>query len=368
MIVWTILIFIAVLAVIILVHEFGHFFTARLFGVHVEEFGIGFPPKARVLHKDKRGTKYTINWLPFGGFVKLKGEQGDNLTDPDSFASKPAWQRMIILVAGVGMNIALAMLIFAIGYSIGLPKAVDGTLSSHAKVRNAYIQIASVEEGSPAAQAGLASGDKLIAIDGQRLEGKTSIQEITAAHPNQEIHLLIDRNGEERTIGVTPQYLAPEEARATIGIYTMYVGTVSYPFPLSLWIGVQEASSFLWLIITSLWQMIVTLVAHQQAPTDVVGPVGIAVITGKFAQMGFVYVLQFLALISLNLAVVNVLPIPALDGGRLLFLAIEKLRGRPVDQQLEGKIHTIGFVLLLLLIAFITVRDFFNIDKITSLF
>lgn len=362
----TVVIFVAVLAVIIIVHEFGHFLTARLFGVTVEEFGIGFPPRAKGFKIKK--TLYSINWIPAGGFVKLKGEQGDCKDEKDSFSNQKLWKRTIILLAGVSMNVVLAIVIFSFAYIIGVPKAVETDLAPYARVSHQYIEIISVQKDSPAAEAELLSGDILLSINGVTPTTTEDLQNITQNHLNEPLTIEYERNGEHLSTLATPKLLEETPERPTIGISTLAVGDVSYPFFVAIWMGVKEAGYYLWMIISSLWGMLANLVTHQPVNGDLVGPIGVAVITGKFVELGFIYLLQFVALISLNLAIVNVLPIPALDGGRILFIVFEKIKGGPINQRTEAIIHNVGFIVILILIGFITIRDIFQIDKINSLF
>jgi len=362
----TVIIFVAVLAVIILVHEFGHFLTARFFGVTVEEFGIGFPPRAKGFKTKK--TLYSINWIPAGGFVKLKGEQGDHKGEEDSFSNQKIWKRAIILFAGVSMNVVLAVVIFSFAYIIGMPKAVETDLGAYARVSNRYVQVVDVYENTPAAEAKLLPGDILLSINGETPTSTDDIKNITQSHLNEPLTITYERDDKNFTTEATPKLLKETPDRPTIGIATVAVGDVSYPFFVAIWMGVKETGHYLWMIISSLWGMLANLVSHQPVNGDLVGPIGVAVITGKFVALGFIYLLQFVALISLNLAIVNVLPIPALDGGRILFLVLEKLKGGPVNQRTEAIIHNVGFIVILLLIGFITIRDIFQIDKINSLF
>ncbi|MBI4779205.1 site-2 protease family protein [Candidatus Falkowbacteria bacterium] len=304
----TIITFILVLSVLVFAHELGHFMMARKFGVRAEEFGFGFPPRIFGLQvwreqrlkknaeseniaigletrplpdgskiikeiiidekkeideafwirkfrfikgsreitpdEEKYGTVYSINWLPLGGFVKIKGENGEGETEPDSFASRPIWQRAFMLSAGVVMNIILAAVLIIAGFTIGLPQSLDGQLDARAHV-----------------------SDK--------------------------------------------------------AFYDLLKG----------------------------------LILGQGVTADLPGPVGIATLTGQVARMGFVYLLQFTALLSINLAVINFFPFPALDGGRILFLIIEKIKRSPVKREVEGAIHNIGFALLMVLILVVTLRD-----------
>lgn len=364
----TIIIFILVLAVIVLVHELGHYVAARKNGVSVDEFGIGFPPRALKLFKNKAGTLISLNWLPIGGFVKLKGEQGDHKKDPDSFSHKKPWRRAIILVAGVSMNVLLAIVLFTIGYTVGLPKAIDTVPTQFATITNQQIQIIQVVDNSPADKAGIQSDDVITALNGELI---TSIEQIRAvANINKDIPVSFTylRDETEYTVLITPEILPVDTSQATFGISTLETGIVSYPIWYAFWMGIQETFQLLWLIITALATMIYNLFTSAPIGQDLVGPIGVAVITGKFVELGYIYVLQFVALISLNLAVINIIPFPALDGGRLLFLFIEKVKGSPVKEQTETLIHNVGFIVLLILVGIVTVRDIFNFDKISNLF
>lgn len=363
----TILIFILVLAVIVLIHELGHFWTARRFGVKVEEFGFGFPPRIAKLFKDKKGTWYTLNLLPVGGFVKMKGEQGES-NDEDSFVKKTAGRRAIILSAGVFMNVVLAMVVLSIGFMIGLPQVVDSSLPNYAHVENQKIQVVEVLKESPAAEAGIETGDIILSLDGATPKTTEDIQEYTKTHEGKSFTLFYERDGATKEAELTPRKIQPDAERSTIGISTVETGEVSYPFPHALWVGLKETISYLGLIVGALWSLLVTIFTAQPVPADLVGPVGIAVITGKIVDLGLVYLLQFVAIITLNLAVINIIPFPALDGGRLLFLAIEKVRGKPVNQRVENMIHNVGFILLLILVGIVTVRDIIHIDYINNLF
>ena len=362
----TILIFVAVIAVIILIHEFGHFITARMFGVSVEEVGIGFPPRLTGFQTKKRF--YSINAIPAGGFVKLKGEQGDHANDTDSFSHKKPWKRSIILIAGVTMNVVLAIVILSVGYMIGLPKAIETDLGKHATVSNQHIQIVDVQKDSPAEAAGLQAGDIITSLNGSHPTQTEDIKSITQSNLDTELRITYTREEREFTTGVIPKILNAVPDRPTIGIVTVAAGDVSYPFFVAIWMGIKEAFYFLWMIISALWGMLVNLFTNQPSEGGLVGPIGVAVITSKFAHLGFVYLLQFVALISLNLAIVNILPIPALDGGRLLFLLVEKIKGKPIKQKTEALIHNVGFIVILLLLGFITIRDVFQLDKINNLF
>ncbi len=354
MIWFTLLIFIAVLAVLIFVHEIGHFLSARWSGVAVEEFGVGFPPRLAKFKKGK--TIYSINWLPLGGFVKIKGEQGDHAEDRDSFAHKKIWQRSLIISAGVVMNVVLTMILLSVGFMIGSPQILSDDLSTHAKVSDRQIQIFSVLAETPAQQAGLEAGDVVISLDGQKFNSLTEFKNYLASKDNSAVKVTIKRGGEEINKEITPKILATGNP-PVLGIELIQSGIVSYPWYEAIWVGAKSTVYLAKEIVVAFYTLIKNLVVHQEVAVELAGPVGIAVLTGEVAKMGFIYLLQFVALLSLNLAIINFLPFPALDGGRFLFLIIEKIRGKAANQKWEAIIRNIGFVLLIMLVLVVTYRD-----------
>ena len=378
----TIIIFIAVLSLLVFVHELGHFVTARRFGVRADEFGFGFPPRAIGFYRNKAGkwrqvfggktfeslenetkadlvpaknsTIYSLNWLPIGGFVKIKGENDNGDTDPDSFAAKKIWKRIVILSAGVIMNVVLAWFLFVIGYMIGMPQATTD-VGPRARVSEAMVAIIDVREDSPAATAGLLTGDFIISVNGQEVALEKELQELIGANAEQEVALVIEREGEEMTLAVTPE--VSDAGNGVIGVGIMAAGTVSYPFFDALVEGAKTTGWLLKEIFIAFGGLIKSLVGGESVGADFAGPIGIANITGQAARLGFAHLLQFTALLSLNLAVINILPFPALDGGRILFLLVEKIKGKPVRRDIEAVAHNIGFILLIALIIFVTYKD-----------
>jgi len=378
----TIVIFILVLSVIVFVHECGHFVTARSFGVKAEEFGLGFPPRAFGTYKNKKGkrrwifgnklvesletsaheelhpadnaTVYSINWLPIGGFVKIKGENGEGQNETDSLAAKKIWQRVIIMAAGVIMNVVLAWALFSVGYMVGMPQSVD-EVGKNAIVTESSVNVSSVLKDSPAEMAGLKAGDAILQINGETVATAMALQNEIAKYNGQETKVLIKRDGTEQTILVTPT--VQSGSRATMGVEIYASGLIRYPFFSAL---IEGAKTSYWMIV-EIFKAFGTLVGSIFVGGSVLnqfaGPVGIANITGQAARLGFTYLLQFVALLSLNLAVINILPFPALDGGRILFLIIEKIKGKPVKREVENAIHNIGFFLLIALVIFITYKD-----------
>lgn len=378
----TIIIFILVLSVLVFAHELGHFVTARIFGVKAEEFGIGFPPRAfgwyrnrfgkwkkifgnrsveslessenESLHPAAKSTVYSLNWLPIGGFVKIKGENGGDKEEGDSFSSKTIGRRIVILSAGVIMNVVLAWFLFSVGYIIGLPQSSD-TVGKNAIVSDSQVMIQEVLPESAAAKAGLKAGDGIIRVGSINIETEKQLQDMIAASAGREAELLINREGSEQTVKVTPP--VKEGGRATIGIAIYSSGLVRYPFFSAFWQGAKTTGWVLGQIVVAFIDLFRQIFKGDNVGNQFAGPVGIATITGQAARLGFTYLLQFMALLSLNLAIINILPFPALDGGRILFLAIEKAKGKPVRKDIEALIHNIGFMLLIALIILITYKD-----------
>jgi len=369
----TILIFILILGLLVFVHELGHFVTAKKAGARVEEFGFGLPPRAIGIQKqdgkwrlvkpnysaDKEPaapTVYSLNWIPLGGFVKIKGEEGGAASDADSFSNKPIWKRAIVLSAGVIMNFILGAVLLAIGFGIGLPQALEGADLSRATVRERATQIVQVLGDYPAAKAGLTVGDAILTIDGREISSEQFLRSYIEGSEGKELALQIKRNDQQLEIKAAPVILK-ETGKPGLGIAFIETGVVSYPWYLAIWKGMEAAAYYAKEIVLAFYQLIANLVVHQEVAMELSGPVGIAVLTGRVARMGLIYLLQFAAMLSINLAIINFFPFPALDGGRLLFLAIEKIRGRAMNQKIESLVHTAGYALLMLLIVVVTYRD-----------
>ena len=360
----TVLIFIAVLAVIVLVHEFGHFAVARKLGVAVEEFGVGFPPSIAAIKSQK--TAYSLNWIPIGGFVKIKGEQGDHPDDSDSFGYQKIWRRALIIVAGVLMNIVLAFILFSAAYIIGAPSALDSNPQGTAHVSDRSLQIVSVTDPSPAFSAGFMIGDIIKTLDGTPVDSILRFRQLVQPHVSNELAITVSRNDQDIELNVAPE--ADTDGLGIIGVGLVEVGTVRYPFFRAIWEGAKTTVSLLGQIVTAFYSLLRDLFAARDVAIDVAGPVGIAVLTGQVARLGFVYLLQFAALLSLNLAIINLIPFPALDGGRLLFLGIEKIRRKPVSKKVESSIHTVGFALLMVLVVIVTIKDVSRFSESISSF
>ncbi|HUT22223.1 MAG TPA: RIP metalloprotease RseP [Candidatus Bipolaricaulota bacterium] len=358
----TAIVFIIILSVLVLVHEIGHYFTARKLGVKIEEFGIGFPPKAWGYKSKKTGILYSVNWIPLGGFVKIKGEDGAHKEDKDSFIAQKVWKRFAIIIAGVFMNFVLACVLLSIGFMIGAPQIIDNGDNS-ALLKNKQVQVYEVSADSPAMDAGLEPGDAILEIDGQALSSSSQVAEIIKTKEGQSVDIKVKRYDETLALSVSPVYFE-NLGQPGIGVSVVSTAIVSYPWYKSLWLGLKSGTLLTGQIVKGLAIVIKNLVTTGHAGLDVAGPVGIAVLTGQFTRMGIIYVIQFAALLSINLMIINFIPFPALDGGRALFLLIEKLRGKPINQKIENIIHTIGFALLILLIIMITGRDIFKFKDV----
>ena len=352
----TLIIFILVLGVLILAHEWGHFIIAKRSGLTVEEFGFGFPPR---IFSIKRGeTLYSINLLPLGGFVKILGEDGTGLENPKSFSSKSVGIRSLITISGVFMNFLLAAFLLVIGFYIGLPQIIDK--NNEALAKNVEIQIIAVSNDSPAEKSGIKMGDVIKYVKSENKN--VTINEISILQENindrkgKEITIAIQRGKEMLEINAVPR-INPPEGEGALGIALAKTGIISYSWYKSFWLGIKSAFVISWEIIKGFGGLLKNLITSGKIPQDISGPVGIAVLTNQAATLGFIYLLQLVAIISLNLAVLNLIPFPALDGGRLLFLGIEKIKGSKVNPMIENAIHSIGLVLLLALIILITYKD-----------
>lgn len=362
--------FIAVLSLLVFVHELGHFWTARKFGVTVEEFGMGLPPRAAGFQKTPAGWKffigknaplpgedsmiYSLNWIPVGGFVKIKGENGDQREDSTSFGSVSIWKRVVILSAGVTMNTILCIVFLTIGFGLGMPSMISDNVDSRAQVSERQLRIIEVFENRPAATAGVRAGDTITAVDGRSDIDIGSVQEYIRGKQDQTIAIEVQRDGQVVSMDVP---VVAYDNTIGVGISMVEVGIVKYPWYMALWQAVVTTGLWVVAIVSSFAMIIYNLIVGAPIGVDVAGPVGIAVLTGQATQLGLVYLLQFTALLSLNLAVINILPFPALDGGRIFFLLIEKIRGRAFKQQWENLAHNLGFALLMLLVVVVTYRD-----------
>lgn len=336
---FTIIITLIVLGVLIIVHELGHFLVAKYQGITVHEFAIGMGPK--ILNFQKEETEYTIRLLPIGGYIKMDGEEGD-LEDENNFSNKPVLSRLAVLFAGSFMNFLLAfVLIFMSLIYIGEPVDTIPIISD-------------LKAGYSADIAGLVEGDKIININGNEISSIDDVSD-NIRNSSNEIDLIVLRDGEE--IEKTMPLIFDEEMGSyIIGISMTYEREISISFAFKTTIEVFRD------IIKEIFNFFVRLFRREEGVSeDVGGIVAIGGIVGEAARVGFINIVLLTGFISINLAIMNLLPIPALDGGRILFLLIELVRGKPVDPEKEGIVHFIGFALLMILVIIITYRDIMNV-------
>lgn len=354
----TVIIFLIVLSILIFVHEAGHFVMAKRSGMKVEEFGFGFPPR---LWGFKRGeTIYSINWIPFGGFVRIYGEDGEHRDAPRSFGAQTFWAKLKVVLAGVVMNFVLAAVLLMIGNFFGLRIGLISN-SDIAEAQNKQVQVISVSEKSPAAQAGLQildeiKGFKLIDGTQQSVERTEDVQNFVRDHSGQTVTMLIQRGGQimEKTVQLRAN---PPAGQGPLGISLALTGVVTHPWYVSLWKGISDAAIITVNTVYGFYYLFKELLIKWHLVADVSGPIGIAKLTGQAAQAGFSYLIQFVAMISINLAVLNAIPFPALDGGRAFLLIVEKLKGSPLNKKVEMTINAAGFFILIALMILVTARD-----------
>lgn len=360
-----ILIFIIILLVLVIVHEFGHFFSAKRFGIRVDEFGFGFPPK--LFGKKYGETEYTLNALPFGGFVKIFGENPDDesISGPDSarsFVNKPRWQQAVVLFAGVFANFLLAWLLFSAGFMSGLPASV-GSLSDKYELQDVSLTILAVNPDSPAEKAGLKSGDKVTVVRDENLYPRPTPEILKNAIANSNGEgIVLDFKRKDKEFGEWGNSLTvyPEKNEAdeyVIGVAMDQVGVAKLPILPAIWEGGRLSLEVLQGTAVGLYTLILQGIRGEGSWDSVTGPVGLVGMVGDVADFGFVYLLSFTALISINLAIINLLPFPALDGGRLLFLLVEKIKGSRMNMKAVNIANMVGFAVLILLMLVVTYHD-----------
>lgn len=371
----TILIFVLVLGILIFVHELGHFLTARRNGIKAEEFGFGFPPRIfgfvfdeftkrfRLVKGNENvespHTVYSLNWIPLGGFVRIKGEDRESVQEPDSFAGKSVWVRFKVLVAGVVMNFFLAWVLFAAVLMIGFPEQIDPTHRSN--YNDIKVQILQVQPGTPAEEIGLLAGDTIKKLGTTPIKNVEMVSEYIAAHKGKEITITVERGENTLILKGVPRMDTPA-GEGPLGISFSETAIVEYGFFEAIWKGLQQTYLKTVEILMVLVTMITGLFTGEKSNVDIAGPVGIVYLTKQMTELGLAYLLYFAAILSINLGIINALPIPALDGGRILFVLIEKIKGSPVSQKVEGYVHQVGFMLLLLLMIWVTFYDFLRFD------
>ncbi len=329
------------LLILVVGHEFGHFVAAKFLGAPVEEFGVGFPP--RIFAKRFGETEYSVNAIPFGGFVRIHGENESGSdseplgTEQHGFAGLPIWRKLTIVAAGVFMNVLMAWAAFSVVFMIGVPSAVI---------------VSRVSPESPAAVAGVTPGDQLIGFD-----KPIKFTNFVSANAGNEIVLKISRNGETKEIKIVPR-VKPPEGEGRLGVAIVEGGAPKENFFKAIVDGAKltwESTRSIFLALSGLVKGI--FIGEWGRLSEVTGPVGVFGIVGEAAKAGPVYLLELFGLISINLAVVNSFPFPALDGGRIAILLIRKIIRRPISVRVEGLINAVGLIFLLFLMLVVTIRD-----------
>ncbi len=338
----TLVAFFFVLAIVVIAHELGHFATAKACGVKVEEFGIGYPP--RIMAVKYGETEYSLNWVPLGGFTKMAGEEDPKIER--SLASKSVGQRLIVLSAGSLMNFILPFLLLAIAYMIPHDIVVGD------------VSVAEVVASSPAEAAGIQAGDIILEINGKPINNTADVSRYIQLSLGNEMTILLQHSdGTTEKVTVVPRW-NPPEGQGSVGFAIKTENAIVEKRSDNPWVAFKNGTTEAFETLVLFKNGILSLFIGTSSATELVGPVGIAQITGEVAQAGISPLLEWTAFFSLNLAIINLLPLPALDGGRIIFVLLEWIRGgKKVSPETEGKIHFIGFALLIMLMVAVTFQD-----------
>jgi len=358
-----------VFALIIFVHELGHFIMAKRSGVRVDDFAFGFPPR---LWSTKKGdTRYSINLIPLGGYVKIYGDDGSDPDNPKSYAGKPAHTKIMILLAGVFLNFMLAWFILFGGYLFGMQPIIPGMDSHKGVVNNMKIIVSSIEKGSPAEKEGIQEGDIIKSIDGKEFKNTIGLISYIQNEANKDkskdvtLNAVIERDGKtiekKVTTYKTKQKAGNKKIEVNrIGVVLEADGKISAPFFTSLTASFSETVKIMYLTVLGVLDLFTKLITSFQVSENVAGPVGLIVITSSFAQMGLPALLQFTAILSVAVGVFNILPIPGLDGGHTLIVLIETAFRKKFSTKTKNIIQFAGFGALILLMAVVTFKDIFR--------
>ena len=361
MVLTIIIAFFSIIALLI-IHEFGHFIMAKRFGIEVKEFGVGLPP--RLFGKKIGGTVYSLNLLPFGAFVKIPsiegGDEKNNKENYQKLENIPVWQRALIILAGVVSFWIVGIILLSIVFSIGTFQAISDEEPD--PLINPRVQIVAVAPGSPAEEVGINIGDTIkelrIADYGLEVNKVKEVQGFAEKYKGEKIVLVIERSKEIFEISLTPRVFPPE-GEGAMGVSLVRTAEKSYPIFQAVILGVETTINLTQVIVVGLAEVLLSLIQGKGLPPGVqfMGPIGIGSLVAQAVRVGASYFLNFIAIIAIYFAVFNLLPIPALDGGRLLFLGIEKIKGSPINQKIEGNITAGFFVLLIALMVLVTIKD-----------
>lgn len=370
-----IIIFLVVLVVLILVHEFGHFIVAKACGIRVDEFGLGFPPKICGVKYGE--TTYSLNWIPFGGFVKIFGEDPDeaSISGPGasrSIVNKPKWMQILVLIAGISFNVVFAWLLISFGFMSGLPTSVSAYPNVH--FSDAKVVVTNVLPSSPAGKAHLKSGDTIVSmtvnasssttgatrvlrVDANGEAGVEAVQKFIADSKDVPIIIEITNGGSTSSQIIATPIAGIVDGKAGLGIGLDTIGVLKLPIHQAFYQGALLTVDLTKTVAVGLATFLKNIFVAKADFAQVTGPIGIVGLVGDAAHLGFIYLLSFTAFISINLAVVNLLPFPALDGGRILFVLIEAVKRSPIKPKVANTLNMIGFGLLILLMLVITFHD-----------
>lgn len=334
-----------IIAVLILVHEWGHFIVARRIGIPVYEFSLGFGYKLFSFKKD--GVEYSLRLIPLGGFVRMAGEEPGDHSDPNGFSNRTPLEKMGVAFAGPFMNFILAVLIFVYIYTfIGIPHASNEPV------------LGKVIAGKPAYEAGLRENDRIIEVNGEKIKTWEEFTRKIASTPEGAyVELLVQRHDNLLTVRLKPEK-SGTSGTPIIGVMNKLIYTKQNVWD-AVVIGLKQTYQLTVLLLSGLWLMI----TGGASAADLAGPVGITKLVGEAAQVGTVFLLSFTAFLSINLGILNLLPIPALDGSRIVFALVELIRKKPMEPDKEGFIHWLGFIFLMLLIIIVTYNDIVKLIK-----
>ena len=347
--------FVSLIALLV-IHEFGHFILAKKFGVKVEEFGIGYPP--RIFGKKFKGTLFSINLVPFGAFVKIPGEIGKS-DEEGSFSSKPIWQRALIIVGGVVSFWIVSAILLSIVMIIGSPTAI-GDNDSGPNLRDSKVQIIALAPRSPAEAGGIKIGDtiKKITSDGDQLNVNkvAEVQEFIDQHKGKEVSLTVQRGKDFLNVSLVPR-VSPPSGEGAMGVSLARTAIKNYPWYQAPIQGILATGDLTLTILQGWQEALGKIFQGKPSGAQLTGPIGIFSLFAQVGQLGINYFLQFIAIISVNLALFNLLPIPSVDGGKLFFLLIEAVRKKAISEKFEQNITIVFFAMLILLMVFVTIQD-----------
>lgn len=350
-----ILLVLFIFSALVIAHEWGHFIVARRNGIRVHEFGIGFPPK--LWGKKKGETLYTINLLPLGGFVRLEGEDNES-KGPKSFASKSLWVKTKVLMAGVAMNALIAYIIFVYLAATGIPQIFPFEMPNFGFVQPIQAEapklvIFQVGEGSAAESAGLSTGDTLVSLNGRSFTNESDLKAYTTEIKGQKATVVFIQAGEQKTREVT---LGADADKGVLGVVALPQAKEKYTWYAAPFAAIGLMWQSLVATVVAFLGAIWTLISRATVAETVTGPVGVTAVFGQVVKFGLDYVLVLVASISISLAVINALPLPALDGGRLFLLVLRRI-GIPISEKQEGWVHLAGFALLIIFGIIIAISD-----------